>query len=102
MGGVSGLMMSAETKAQEKAAQAVRGLPSPKIKDISVIATQPGGVRLIVVKVTTDQDGLVGYGCATFTQRADLVGPGMSPRSGTCATCTWTWPARISVSRKAV
>jgi mannonate dehydratase len=30
-------------------------------------------VRLIVVKVQTDQDGLYGYGCATFTQRADLV-----------------------------
>jgi mannonate dehydratase len=28
-----------------------------------------------VVKITTDQDGLYGYGCATFTQRADLVVP---------------------------
>jgi mannonate dehydratase len=45
----------------------------PKIKDVSVIATAPAGVRLIVVKITTDQDGLYGYGCATFTQRADLV-----------------------------
>ncbi|MBZ5581226.1 MAG: starvation-sensing protein RspA [Acidobacteriia bacterium] len=50
-------------------------MPSPKIKDVSVIATQPGGVRLVVVKITTDQDGLYGYGCATFTQRADLVVP---------------------------
>ena len=33
------------------------------------------GVRLTVVKITTDQDGLYGYGCATFTQRADLVKP---------------------------
>jgi membrane dipeptidase len=32
-------------------------------------------VRLIIVKITTDQDGLYGYGCATFTQRADLVRP---------------------------
>jgi mannonate dehydratase len=32
-------------------------------------------VRLTVVKITTDQDGLYGYGCATFTQRADLVKP---------------------------
>src|SRR6202050_971632 len=62
-------------EAQEQAARATRGLPIPKIKDISVIECQPGGVRLTVVKVTTDQDGLYGYGCATFTQRADLVKP---------------------------
>jgi len=40
-----------------------------------VIATAPAGLRLVVVKVLTDQDGLYGYGCATFTQRADLVVP---------------------------
>ena len=40
-----------------------------------MIACAPAGVRLIVVKVLTDQDGLYGYGCATFTQRADLVMP---------------------------
>ena len=40
-----------------------------------MIATAPQGVRLCVVKVTTDQAGLYGYGCATFTQRADLVVP---------------------------
>lgn len=28
-----------------------------------------------MVKITTDQDGLYGYGCGTFTQRADLVKP---------------------------
>src|SRR5579862_2095083 len=55
----------------------VRGMPSPKIKDISVIATAPAGLRLSVVKVTTDQDGLYGYGCATFTQRAELVNAGV-------------------------
>ena len=48
-------------------------LPTPKIKDVIVIATQPAGARLSVVKITTDQDGLFGYGCATFTQRAELV-----------------------------
>ncbi|MGH9431611.1 MAG: enolase C-terminal domain-like protein [Terriglobia bacterium] len=61
--------------AEEQTAQAVRGLPSPIIKDIKVITTQPNGVRLVVVKILTDQDGLYGYGCATFTQRADLVVP---------------------------
>ena len=55
------------------AATTLRGMSIPKIKDVSVIATQPAGVRLVVVKVQTDQDGLYGYGCATFTQRADLV-----------------------------
>ncbi|MGH9572275.1 MAG: enolase C-terminal domain-like protein [Candidatus Acidiferrales bacterium] len=61
--------------ADEKVARAATGVPSPKIKDIGVIECEPAGVRLTVVKVTTDQDGLYGYGCATFTQRADLVRP---------------------------
>jgi len=74
-GGVAGMLAAADVRAQEKVVQAVRGMPAPKIKDITVINTQPGGVRLIVVKITTDQDGLYGYGCATFTQRADLVAP---------------------------
>src|SRR5450432_1662616 len=67
------LMSTRRANAQETAARAVRGLPSPKIKDVSVIATAPEGLRLVVVKITTDQDGLYGYGCGTFTQRADLV-----------------------------
>ena len=62
-----------QASAQETVARTVRGLPSPKIKDIKVITCVPAGVRLVVVKVFTDQDGLHGYGCATFTQRADLV-----------------------------
>ena len=67
------LMATRRAEAQDRAARAVRGLPSPKITDVSVIATAPEGLRLVVVKVTTDQDGLYGYGCGTFTQRADLV-----------------------------
>src|SRR2546430_17648822 len=62
-------------RAQAQATRANRGMPSPRIKDISVIECQPAGVRLTVVKITTDQDGLFGYGCGTFTQRADLVRP---------------------------
>jgi mannonate dehydratase len=74
--GATALGLSAQTEnAQERVATATRGVPSPKIRDISVIETQPAGTRLTVVKITTDQDGLYGYGCATFTQRADLVRP---------------------------
>ncbi len=62
-----------EALAQAAVDRVNRGLPSPKIQDIQVIQTQPDGVRLVVVKVITNQDGLYGYGCATFTQRADLV-----------------------------
>lgn len=62
-------------RANEQAERAIRGMPAPRIKDIRVIECEPDGVRLTVVKITTDQDGLYGYGCATFTQRADLVKP---------------------------
>jgi mannonate dehydratase len=64
-----------EVKAQAQVAQATKGLPAPKIRDIQVIQTAPAGSRLTVVKIVTDQDGLYGYGCGTFTQRADLVAP---------------------------
>src|SRR5438270_1752871 len=74
-GAVAALVAKREAAAQEKVERAARGMRSPIIKDISVITTQPAGVRLVVVKITTDQDGLYGYGCATFTQRADLVVP---------------------------
>jgi mannonate dehydratase len=74
-GTAGALLPAGRLAAEEQAARAVRGLPSPIIKDVQVITTQPDGVRLVVVKVLTDQDGLYGYGCATFTQRADLVVP---------------------------
>jgi mannonate dehydratase len=73
--GLLGLVGPREQQAQEAVARATRGMGAPRIKDISVIESQPAGVRLTVVKITTDQDGLYGYGCATFTQRADLVKP---------------------------
>ncbi len=74
-GAFGGLLTQREAAAQAQAARAVRATPTPIIKDVSVIATAPAGLRLVVVKVTTDQDGLYGYGCGTFTQRADLVVP---------------------------
>src|SRR5271157_4861685 len=74
-GAAAAVMPARRLAAEAQAARAVRGLPSPLIKDLKVIATQPSGLRLVVVKVLTNQDGLYGYGCATFTQRADLVVP---------------------------
>src|SRR5580765_6642144 len=74
-GAVAALVARKEAPAQAQVERAARGMRSPIIKDVSVIATAPAGLRLCVVKITTDQDGLYGYGCATFTQRADLVVP---------------------------
>ena len=48
-------------------------MPPITIKNVECILTAPDGMRLVVVKVTTSQPGLVGYGCATFTQRAYAV-----------------------------
>ena len=74
-GPVAGLLSARAAQAEARVERAVRGLPSPKITDVKAIATAPAGLRLVVVKITTDQDGLYGYGCGTFTQRADLVVP---------------------------
>ena len=74
-GPAAGLLGARAAAADARVERALRGLPSPKITDVRAIATAPAGLRLVVVKVTTDQDGLYGYGCATFTQRADLVPP---------------------------
>ena len=54
-------------------ARAVIGTPPVKIRDIKTILTAPNGIRLVVVKVETTEPGLVGWGCATFTQRALVV-----------------------------
>ena len=72
-GAVTSLVAKKEAAAQAVVERAGRGMKSPIIKDVSVIATAPAGLRLVVVKITTDQAGLYGYGCGTFTQRADLV-----------------------------
>ena len=39
------------------------------IEDVQAISTQPGGLPLTIVKVTTSDDGLHGLGCATFRGR---------------------------------
>lgn len=44
-----------------------------KITKVRAILTAPYGTNLVIVKVETDQAGLYGVGCATFTQRAHTV-----------------------------
>jgi len=57
--------------------RATRGMPTPRIQDVRVIEVGAGGVNdSSIVKVTTDQAGLYGYGCATASfpgGRAKLV-----------------------------
>jgi mannonate dehydratase len=55
------------------AAETPRQLPPLKITDVKTILTAPAGIRLVVVKVLTNEPGLYGLGCATFTQRARTV-----------------------------
>lgn len=45
----------------------------PRITAIEAFVTAPDGVNLVIVRVRTSDDGLHGYGCATFTQRAHAV-----------------------------
>ena len=80
MAGGASLIPSAETLAgtlsSEASAtfqQAVKGTGPVKIRDIKTILTAPNRIRLVVVKVETTEPGLVGWGCATFTQRAIVV-----------------------------
>ncbi len=57
-----------EQEAQAAVEQATRGMPAPRIQDVTVIEVGGGGVNdSTVVKVTTDQAGLYGYGCATHS-----------------------------------
>jgi mannonate dehydratase len=53
--------------------QAVKGTAPVKIRDIKTILTAPNRIRLVIVKIETSEPGLVGWGCATFTQRALVV-----------------------------
>jgi mannonate dehydratase len=43
------------------------------IRDVRVILTEPDGIRLVIVKIETNEPELYGVGCATFTQRPTAV-----------------------------
>lgn len=58
---------------ESKSPQSAKDLPPLKITDIKTILTAPANIRLVVVKVVTNEPGLYGLGCATFTQRARVV-----------------------------
>ncbi|MBS1604416.1 MAG: starvation-sensing protein RspA [Bacteroidetes bacterium] len=66
---VGGVKAEAEAVTPRYAA----GMPPVTIRSVKAIATAPQGANLVLVKVETSEPGLYGIGCATFTQRAEVV-----------------------------
>lgn len=50
-----------------------KGMAPVTITKVRAIGTAPHGSNLVIVKVETSEPGLYGVGCATFTQRAEVV-----------------------------
>lgn len=80
LGSAAGLLslisapMSAEAKEEERAKNTyAKNMAPVTIRSVKAIGTAPAGSNLVVVKVETSEPGLYGLGCATFTQRAEVV-----------------------------
>src|SRR5438876_9719535 len=73
--GMLPLLLSGRSGPLARAAEpaADKKLPPLKIADVKTVLTAPAGIRLVVVKVMTNEPGLYGLGFATFTQRARAV-----------------------------
>jgi hypothetical protein len=63
--------------AQAQVSRATRATPSPKIKDVQVIATAPAGLRLVVVKILTDpvHDVMLYWRAPLHLLRGELIDP---------------------------
>ena len=72
--GILGAPMSAEAKEEERSKNTyAKNMKPVTIRAVKAIGTAPRGSNLVVVKVETSEPGLYGLGCATFTQRAEVV-----------------------------
>lgn len=77
--GLFNLFDSSEARAERyETPDYQKGAPPVTITKVRAITTAPGGSNLVIVKVETSEPGLYGIGCATFTQRADVVVPAIN------------------------